>query len=325
MLHKNSHTFPSSQSFSGTLIILAVALLVFCVVPQVQAQPSTENDLITPPRHLLPEGTFIISRNATLLPAGSTGAWVVQFTNEPGESKLPPCYLMPSRRLARLENSLARQPEIKSFSVIVSGQLFVYQNYQFLMLTATPRLNATPEKTEQTNNTTPPADQTENKQGITTTKQPETKTTPPSASTDVEKMIHELETGGPAAPIIRGNESPAAQPNKDTANDENSPQANSQAEPLREGIFINNRLVRMVRSPINGAWSIVFDSDSAGLQDPPLIILPCRLLEQMEKRAKQLGDRFQLKISGTVYLYHDGKYLLPTIMTIPYKQDNLSP
>jgi len=322
--HQSTRTNPPAR-FRALLLLFILS--TFINITPAQAQPSTPDNLPSPPHHLLPEGTFIISRQATIIKAGATGAWIVNFKNEPGETNLPPMYLMPSRRLARLEKSLTRQPSDKPLSLIISGQVFVYRNYQFLMLTAVPRLVAPANPTENTpNSETPPTDNTT--PNNTPTEKNTTKNQPasPSASAEVEAMIHELETGGPAAPIIRPTTTPLPNVNKKTTNTQNqSATSTPETEPLREGIFINNRLVRMIRSPLNGAWSITFNSDASTLQDPPLIILPCLLLQQMEKRAEQSGDRFQIKISGMVYLYHQGKYILPTAMVIPYKQDNLSP
>lgn len=92
-----------------------------------------------------------------------------------------------------------------------------------------------------------------------------------------------------------------------------------------EGTYLANRAARISRSDSGGQWIVTFDADSSGMQDPPMILVPCRLLERIIRMAKMEGDAASAVISGQVYTYHDSNYLLPTVFVRPHKSTNLSP
>ena len=62
-----------------------------------------------------------------------------------------------------------------------------------------------------------------------------------------------------------------------------------------------------------GAWIFVFDADSAGLADPPLVVLPCLLLQRMQRLAGLSTSNASIIISGRIFRYGDQRYLLPTV------------
>lgn len=94
---------------------------------------------------------------------------------------------------------------------------------------------------------------------------------------------------------------------------------------VREGAFIVSRLARITRSDTGGEWMVTFDSDRTGQMDPPMVLIPCRLLERLIRTAQSEGDAARIIISGQVYVYHDVNYLLPTVMHRPMASENLSP
>lgn len=94
---------------------------------------------------------------------------------------------------------------------------------------------------------------------------------------------------------------------------------------VREGAFIVSRLARISRSDTGGEWMVTFDSDRNGQMDPPMVLIPCRLLERLIRTAQSEGDAARIIISGQVYVYHDVNYLLPTVMLRPLPSENLSP
>ncbi len=283
-------------------------------------------------RRLIPEETFVIGREAVIRSAGESGAWIIIFENGGGQGELPAMFLMPSRRLQRLETALEMKKEVANgefeLRALVSGQVFAYQNYNFLMLTAMPRLQAPAEDEDEeasevedgTEDESAAADgeggdDGEESEGVG------------NASADVESMIKDLESEGPMAPIFQR---PAV--DSTARGNGTTPRAGKYGETgaanrnaLVEGAFVMNRAARLVHTIDTGAWAIVFESDDDGLSDEPLIVQPCKMLEQMEARAEQLGDAFKLNISGQVFTYRGGVYLLPTLMQLPYERDNLSP
>ena len=94
---------------------------------------------------------------------------------------------------------------------------------------------------------------------------------------------------------------------------------------VREGAFIVSRLGRISRSNTGGEWMVTFDSDRNGQIDPPMVLMPCRLLERLVRVAQSEGDASRVIISGQVYAFHEMNYLLPTVMRRPLASENLSP
>ena len=94
----------------------------------------------------------------------------------------------------------------------------------------------------------------------------------------------------------------------------------------REGQFVITRRARMVRSA-GGAtpWLLTFEADSDGLADPPMFVMPCRMLEDMEKVVSDRGDEVVFIISGQVFVYRGANYILPTLMKLAPNMGNLNP
>ncbi|GAF89489.1 unnamed protein product, partial [marine sediment metagenome] len=77
---------------------------------------------------------------------------------------------------------------------------------------------------------------------------------------------------------------------------------------LRDGDLVSNRLGRLAKDA-KGTLLFVYEADGAHLSEPPLILLPCLKLEQMELLvAKQPNAKFT--ITGEVTVYHGKGYLL---------------
>jgi hypothetical protein len=103
----------------------------------------------------------------------------------------------------------------------------------------------------------------------------------------------------------------------------------------REGQFIvtrRGRLLRAAATPGTPAapntptpWVFVFEADSKGLSDPPMYVMPCQMLEDMEAIAEQHGDALVFVLSGQVFVYRGANYLLPTLMKLAPQKNNLQP
>ncbi len=95
---------------------------------------------------------------------------------------------------------------------------------------------------------------------------------------------------------------------------------------LREGQFILTRRARMIRAAGGVTpWVLSFEADKDGLADPPMFIMPCRMLEDMEKVVADRGDRATFIVSGQVFVYRGANYLLPTLMKLAPHRGNLQP
>lgn len=94
----------------------------------------------------------------------------------------------------------------------------------------------------------------------------------------------------------------------------------------REGEFVVTRRGRIVRAAGGSSpWLFAFESDASGLSDPPMYLMPCRLLEEMEAMVEQYGDDAVFTVSGQVFVYRGSNHLLPTLMKLAPNRGNLQP
>ena len=77
---------------------------------------------------------------------------------------------------------------------------------------------------------------------------------------------------------------------------------------VREGDVVINRMGRLGKDT-KGTLLFVYEADATDLSEPPLILLPCLKLEQMELlAAKKPNVKFM--VTGEVTVYHGKGYLL---------------
>ena len=91
----------------------------------------------------------------------------------------------------------------------------------------------------------------------------------------------------------------------------------------REGEFVVSRRGRIRRSGDGRQALFVFDSDSKQAGDPPMVLVPCRMLETIEEFIERRGDRIVFVLSGQVLTYRGVNYLLPTMMKLATDRGNL--
>ncbi len=90
----------------------------------------------------------------------------------------------------------------------------------------------------------------------------------------------------------------------------------------REGEFLVSRRGRLIRSD-GGEQMFVFEADSQNAPEPPMVLQPCRRLQDMEDIVQQRGESIVFVVSGQVHVYRGQNYLLPTMMTIAVDRGNL--
>jgi len=95
---------------------------------------------------------------------------------------------------------------------------------------------------------------------------------------------------------------------------------------LREGQFIITRRGYLSRATGGMTpWMFTFESDGDAMADPPMFMMPCRQLENMERIVGDRGADVTFLISGQVFLYRQQNYLLPTMVKIAPDRGNLQP
>jgi hypothetical protein len=100
--------------------------------------------------------------------------------------------------------------------------------------------------------------------------------------------------GATSAAEVRGN---AVAPNQPAVNR------------LPEGGFIWNRVGRLTKDEKSGEWLFVFDADGKNLKDPPMGMVPSRMLMAMQKASDNGTKATKFRVSGEVTEYEGKNYL----------------
>lgn len=79
-----------------------------------------------------------------------------------------------------------------------------------------------------------------------------------------------------------------------------------------EGDRIQNRRCSILRDQRSGTWRVVFDAEGVSQLDPTMEILPCLLLEKLQRRAAQSDLPEAILLSGEISRFRGRSYLLPT-------------
>jgi len=153
------------------------------------------------------------------------------------------------------------------------------------------QLNVSPPTTDTTTTTEPK----------NSTAQP---TTVPSAKSVLEGLINER-VSSPTEPV-----SPAVNPDMTLtpAVSANAPKAPAATRRL-EGDALQG-VGRIIKDEKTKSLVFVFDSDGPAMADPPITLLPNRLLESMEKINAQSPHGAKFKITGEITEYNGKNYLL---------------
>ena len=245
----------------------------------------------------LAEGAFVLARPGTIVVTPSNLMIFVpdQATRQPGEG---PVLLMPCQTLEQLGSEWSGQP------IELSGEIFTYHNRNQLLISAYRIGALQPNEPELPENTSPNSSS-------------DGSSSPSSIEDDpaVRDLLDELSM----------QPSPTRPPRQQLSTNSSAPKignrpqavASSTSAGIQEGTLILRKPSRMIRNS-TGAWTIVFDNDQSstarGMDTIDFIVQPCRMLMRMEQVAMEAGDAGQLLVSGRVYTYQGGHYILPTLM-----------
>lgn len=244
----------------------------------------------------LAEGAFVLNRLGSIIQApGELLIFVPdKASKHPGEG---PVLLMPCQTLEQLETEWTGQP------IEISGEIFTYHNRNQLLLSAY-RIVSAPQAVET------PTD-------AESSPQPREIDEPPSSledDPDVRDLLDELEFNAAPTDTDRQSIHQNLEPTRSQTSRRSQVALPTSLGGLDEGTLILRRPSRMVRNN-SGAWTVVFDNNHQNADETTqLIIEPCRMLMRMENTAMQTGDAGRLLISGRVYTYKGGHYILPTLM-----------
>jgi hypothetical protein len=301
-------------------VALAFLLAAPCaVLGQADESPAPEPDAPaevkpneTPRRWLMREGSLLVRARGTMSRDADTGWWQFRIRDDV-DSRLEqslgllPCSMLDE--MTRVEESLRGREIVFE----VTGQIYVYRGRNFLLPTVAPQLieygPPAMSNDDEAGDDTPSADGDEDEAKTTTSESTEATS---KSGDSVEDIISELEssvgslarTAAPTSPSGEGGE--ASMPGGFDVL-------------VREQTMLLSRRGQVSRGS-TGAWVFVFDADAQGLSDPPMVLMPCLLLEHLEQRVWRSGASVPVLISGRAYIYDNRTYLLPTAFQIAREQ-----
>ena len=160
-------------------------------------------------------------------------------------------------------------------------------------------------------------------------------TTAPSAKSVQEQMLGDLRDNPLLGP---GENDPAGTGRKGDASFDPgvlgvAPAAEGQEDPAkqsalnlrRDGEFLVDRRGRVVPDPLGQRSMFVFEADAPDSQEPPMILMPCQMRQNMEDLVSKRGDTVVFIVSGQVYAYRGTNHLLPTMFRLEVDRGNLEP
>lgn len=265
---------------------------------------------------LWPEGTFLSRRRGVLF-VTDWGAYLFAFHPDEGGVRDRPVVLLPCETLRRMETAAlvseqtpqesTRVREIGAFAL--SGEVFAYRGRNYVLPTAFSLADdggATGDGARGPSTDTPPV----TPQPATTPTTTTTNGVPPQAPSDpapapaepgdeIDALISDLEA-------IR--EAPrAATPIREAPR---VPGEESVVSLVREGTTISRRRGRLTRTA-RGEYAIVFDADTQTRGDPPMILMPGMVTQDVERTAERFGEITTFEFSGRVFTYRDRNYFQP--------------
>jgi len=254
--------------------------------------------LETPLSPLLRSGSFIREARGTLARENPAKPWI--FTIMAGTDERPLSQeftLLPSHLLEEVELEIMDHGS-QEVDFVLSGQVLLYRNRNYLIL----------EHVEM-----------EADHGQRPGTAPEDVPAPETVDELDEDGFDFQDQGDSIAAIV-------SQLQKDIGPLKRSVDRSGELTPgprgFEEGVLLVSRRGRLVRGN-HGAWIFVFDADSRGLLEPPMILMPSSTLEKLEAWARKTGMKLPLLISGQVYSYRGRHFMLPTAWRAPIERPNL--
>ena len=159
-------------------------------------------------------------------------------------------------------------------------------------------------------------------------------TTQPATRPDAQQIEQDMMGMLSDSPLFVPTQQPQAQPNPNDVPPSalsveidtsvlGIPPGGEQPTLRREGEFIINRRGRLIRAPNSGHVLFLFEADSETAPEPPMPLVPCQILQNMEDLVQERSDKVVFILSGQVMLYRGVNFLLPTMMKLAIDRGNL--
>ncbi len=272
-----------------------------------------------PARRFYPEGTFLDRRRGKLIKISTSDVVFIPERDAKGKGEQP-MVVLPCQNLARLEATpdAFEQPN----SVVLSGQIFVYFDRQYMLPSAysVDRSGAeTPAAAPKAAPTNQPTD-------------PKSPVKVPAAADAADPSVADLikdiegkrgsakaiELAPKLNPDAKVGKTPSADA-KDAKTDSAPAGVASQPDDkvgvTSEGTVLFNRRARLVRTP-GGQLAMSFDGDSNTPAPAAMVLLRCRMSQRLEELTLTRGEGLQVLVSGRVMIYAGHNYIMPSLAQV---------
>ena len=255
---------------------------------------------------LPPEGSKIVDRLCRV--ATDPSGWVLtRFPTEGDRKAIRPRWALPNETLEAIETLQAKNPKMM---FRVSGEMTVYRNNSFILIRRVAIIDP-PREQEPADLTRPQSSIKEPPATQPATRPASQPATAPSSSDLMNKLLSEKNP----TPVIlprRKKKVPAAQV-KSVA-----PGARGDVIDPATARLVVDRLMT-IRKTRQAMWrEATFEADNT-LREPPVILLPCRLLEYAEGQPPTR----RLRITGEITKYKDKRYMLLRKVVIEREMNRL--
>ncbi len=241
---------------------------------------------------ILHEGSDVVDRSGRLRKRPDSLYQEFIFDNKDDEIPLAPMRVLPDLKLMSMEDAVgATRPGLR---FTISGTVTEYKGANYILLESGPDDLGRPMAAPMVSRSAP--------------------TGPASADEMLSQMLKNDTTGG-ARPM------PARLP-APSVDRSSGPGAVAPGAPLlnvlREQSEIIDRTARISHGSDERQIELVFESDGAAMQDPPLIILPNLKCAAMEGAAAVVNREPRFRVTGTVTEYRGRNYiLLEKVVVLP--------
>ncbi|MBN1437086.1 MAG: hypothetical protein JW936_08415 [Sedimentisphaerales bacterium] len=281
---------------------------------------------------LLPEGTLIVNRQARLVHDLAHNRWFLCFlpaeqngddsVADGGEATVAevdlddpysvPMEVLPGRWLTNMINFCGNQEDVR-VTFRVWGEVTTYQNRNYILPTMVAALSIFGEQGMTSRLPNQNAGAQVNEEDADGDE----------AGGELAEQLRELLVSIPrTAPLASRMEL-----TEDLAEDREvglTRQELSSEELLLDGEAIIDRVGHLVYDPDEHQWMFLFEADASSLAEAPIGVLPCQLLEMMERMMDNTGTRtLRFRVSGQVTQYNRQNFILLRKALVVYGTGNL--
>lgn len=247
---------------------------------------------------LLPEGTIVSNAKARLIAPKAGGAMRLRLVeaSAPADNRIREFTVLPSRVLEQLDVFHREQPDSP---VLVTGTLTLFDGRNWLL-----PVHVTQEATAAVRDVP--------------TEVPTLPVDPPAQGPDVPATEPDAGDDESVADIVADLEQAVGQLRKGLRD---APGASGQDQQVADDLVIVSRRGRISRTS-GGTWVLLLDADNTTI-DPPLVLLPSRVLGEIVDHTRTTGPGAPLLVSGTLQQYKGRRYLVPSGWRVPRERPNL--